>query len=480
MSTLVLLNDVLRLTDNPLLCHEHWLTDRTAPDLKIALLVLDPTQWTGQQFQQARASARRLQLQLQLVEFFRAQLQCHGIALHCVWQPLPQAIKALAQHYQARQLIVAQPLGSEEQQWLQQIQQDSSLSLHIQQLDANSLLTGDLAPEPSGLPLTFSQFRRAREPELNVSPASAVQISGNWCGTVPAEVSADWQQLLRTTTLPAQHCTDLPTEPQQQQRFNDYLYQQQAILHYKQSRNGFCGDWYASFVSTALARGTLSARWLWQQILQFEQHHGQSESSYWLRFELLWREFFRWQLRKIGRQQFSFQGQSQQPLPAAAGDLSAQQQRFRRWCTGQTGVPIIDANMRYLQQHGLMSNRGRQLVASYLVFDLALDWRWGAAFFEQQLLDYDVASNWGNWAYIAGAGPQPGRWFNSIKQALSYDADAAFVRQMLPFLSGQGPQLHRPYAIAGWPAPQHPLWQPFLPSLCPPTFERPDADTGLV
>jgi deoxyribodipyrimidine photo-lyase len=465
MSTLVLLNDVLRLTDNPLLCHEHWLADLAEPGLKIAVLVLDPAQWTGQQCQQVRASTRRLQQQLLLVEFFRAQLQSHGIALHCLWQPMPQAIKTLAHYYQARQLIVAQPVGSEEQQWLQQIQQDRSLSLHIQQLDANSLLTGDLAPELSRLPLTFSQFRRAREPALKVSPASAVQISGNWCHTVPVELAADWQLVLSKTGATEQAVTDLPTEPQQQQRFHHYLYQQQAILHYKQSRNGFSGAWYASFVSTALARGTLSARWLWQQILQFEQHAGQSESSYWLRFELLWREFFRWQLRKIGRQQFSFQGQSQQPLPTPAGDFKAQQQRFQRWCQGQTGVPIIDANMRYLQQHGLMSNRGRQLVASYLVFDLQLDWRWGAAFFEQQLLDYDVASNWGNWAYIAGAGPQPGRWFNSIKQALSYDPDAAFVHQMLPFISGQGAELHRPYPAAGWPAPQHPLWQPFLQTL---------------
>ena len=90
MSTLVLLNEVLRLTDNPLLCHEHWLADQAEPGLKIALLVLDPAQWTSQQFRQVRASTRRLQQQLQLIEFFRQQLQPHGIALHCLWQPAQQ------------------------------------------------------------------------------------------------------------------------------------------------------------------------------------------------------------------------------------------------------------------------------------------------------------------------------------------------------------------------------------------------------
>lgn len=466
MRTLVLFNDVLRLTDNPLLCHELCLPSAAQSDEKIAVLVLDPVQWTGRQYQQVRASQRRLQQQLQLIEYFRQQLQTAGIALHCLWQKMPQAIQSLAERYQAQQLVLAQPHGTEEQQWLLQLQQAPGPLRDIHTLDANSLLTDPLTPDVAKFPDTFSQFRRAREPALHVSPASPTKISGLWRAEVPAEIAADWQQVLATHLCTGiSGAAELASEPVQQQRFIHYVFEQQAIAHYKESRNGFSGDWYASFVSTALARGTLSARWLWQQIQQFEQQYGQSESSYWLRFELLWREFFRWQLRKIGRQQFSFQGQSRTELPKPAGDRQAQQQRFTRWCQGQTGVPIIDANMLFLQQHGLMSNRGRQLVASYLVFDLQLDWRWGAAFFEQQLLDYDVASNWGNWAYIAGAGPQPGRWFNSIKQALSYDADAAFVQQMLPFLPGQGAELHRPYSIAGYPPPQHPLWQPFLAAI---------------
>ncbi len=464
MRTLVLFNDVLRLTDNLLLCHDSWLPQAVPSDEKIAVLVLDPAQWTSQQYQQPRASQRRLQHQLQLVECFRQQLQNAGIALHCLWQSMPQALLDLATRFQAQQLVLAQPHGTEELVWLQQLEQSSSPLQQIHTLDANSLLTGALTPDLAKFPDTFSQFRRVREPALTVSPALLTELNGRWRAEVPADLSTAWQQLL-SQKLDAGMQQNPYTEPLQQQRFQHYLFEQQAITHYKQSRNGFSGDWYASFVSTALARGTLSARWIWQQIQQFELQYGQSESSYWLRFELLWREFFRWQLRKIGRQQFSFQGQSRSELAAPAGDRQAQQQRFTRWCQGQTGVPIIDANMLYLHQHGLMSNRGRQLVASYLVFDLQLDWRWGAAFFEQQLLDYDVASNWGNWAYIAGAGPQPGRWFNSLKQALSYDADAAFVQQMLPFLSGQGAERHRPYAIAGYPPPQHPLWQPFLAAL---------------
>ena len=76
--------------------------------------------------------------------------------------------------------------------------------------------------------------------------------------------------------------------------------------------------------------------------------------------------------------------------------------QFEAWAEGRTGVPFVDANMRELRHSGWMSNRGRQNVASFLVKDLGLDWRLGAEWFESQLLDHDVCSNYGNWNYAAG------------------------------------------------------------------------------
>lgn len=89
---------------------------------------------------------------------------------------------------------------------------------------------------------------------------------------------------------------------------------------------------------------------------------------------------------------------------------------------------FINANMRELNLTGFMSNRGRQNVASYLCHNLNLDWRYGAAYFEEQLVDYDVCSNWGNWAYIAGVGndPRENRSFNIDKQANDYDKDKSY------------------------------------------------------
>ena len=96
---------------------------------------------------------------------------------------------------------------------------------------------------------------------------------------------------------------------------------------------------------------------------------------------------------------------------------------FELWKNGKTNDSFVNANMNELLKTGYMSNRGRQNVASYLVHDLGVDWRLGASWFEHLLLDYDVASNTGNWIYIAGVGndPRANRKFDTIRQAKRYD-----------------------------------------------------------
>jgi len=112
-----------------------------------------------------------------------------------------------------------------------------------------------------------------------------------------------------------------------------------------------------------------------------------------------------------------------------------------------------------------MSNRGRQVVASYLIHDLQQDWRHGAAWFEEHLIDYDPASNWGNWAYLAGAK----RAFNVLRQAREYDPDASYVSLWLPELR-EVPQAlrHTPFLLEGkldYPQLESipESWKPYLP-----------------
>jgi deoxyribodipyrimidine photo-lyase len=195
---------------------------------------------------------------------------------------------------------------------------------------------------------------------------------------------------------------------------------------YKATRNGLTGLDYSSKFSPWLASGALSPRVAYAELKAFEAEHGANDGSYWLWFELLWRDYFRLLHLQHGRKLYTQRGlaQASAVLPPAAHTASA----FNRWCASETGEPLVDAGMRELAATGYLSNRLRQVVASYLIHDLACDWRAGAAWFEAQLLDYDVYSNQGNWLYIAGRGTDPrgGRRFNPQKQTQHHDAGGSY------------------------------------------------------
>lgn len=111
------------------------------------------------------------------------------------------------------------------------------------------------------------------------------------------------------------------------------------------------------------------------------------------------------------------------------------EEEFERWCKGETGFPIVDAGMRELNATGFMHNRVRMIAASFLVKDLLIDWRWGEAYFAQHLMDYELASNNGNWQWVAGCGCDAApyfRVFNPSTQAKRFDPNAAYIRQWVP------------------------------------------------
>lgn len=108
---------------------------------------------------------------------------------------------------------------------------------------------------------------------------------------------------------------------------------------------------------------------------------------------------------------------------------------FARWCNGTTGYPLVDAGMRQMLQTGFMHNRVRMVTASFLTKHLLIDWRWGEAFFAEHLLDYELASNNGNWQWAAGCGCDAVpyfRIFNPTRQQEKFDKDLKYVRQWVP------------------------------------------------
>lgn len=192
--------------------------------------------------------------------------------------------------------------------------------------------------------------------------------------------------------------------------------------HYKQTRNGLIGTTYSTKFSPWLASGALSPRRVFEALRAHERRFGANENTYWIWFELLWRDYFRFLHRQHGSRLYRAAGLSQRSAPPH--DPVA----FRRWCEGRTGEPFIDAAMKELAATGYLSNRMRQNAASFLVNDLVCDFRAGAAWFESMLIDYDPCSNQGNWLYLAGRGtdPRDGRRFEPLRQAVMYDPDGAY------------------------------------------------------
>lgn len=141
--------------------------------------------------------------------------------------------------------------------------------------------------------------------------------------------------------------------------------------------------------------------------------------------ELIWREFFMqilWHFPHIVHKSFK-----------PKYDRIAwrnNKDEFRAWCAGKTGYPIVDAGMRQLNKTGYMHNRVRMITASFLCKHLLIDWRWGEAYFAQKLLDYEMASNIGNWQWVAGCGVDAApyfRIFNPASQTKKFDKDLTYV-----------------------------------------------------
>lgn len=298
------------------------------------------------------------------------------------------------------------------------------------------LYTADLPFPVTQTPDVFTQFRKEVEnfvavrepfdsPKEKLEPLS-VRID---FGEVPelSEFNHEEEDQDPRSAIPFQG-----GESAALRRLKYYLWDSKLISNYKETRNGLIGSDYSSKFSPYLAVGCLSPKLIYSEVKKYESIYGANDSTYWLIFELLWRDFFRFMGKKHGNKIFQFTGTRGIKIEENREDQSL----INKWTQGLTGIPFIDANMRELNKTGFMSNRGRQNVASFFVKDLKQNWIIGAEYFESLLIDYDPCSNYGNWNYVAGVGsdPRQDRYFNIISQANRYDPDGSFVRHWLPEL----------------------------------------------
>jgi deoxyribodipyrimidine photo-lyase len=229
------------------------------------------------------------------------------------------------------------------------------------------------------------------------------------------------------------------------QRLKHYFWDTNCLRSYKETRNEMLGADYSSKFSPWLALGCISPRYIYDQVKQYEKERTKNDSTYWLVFELMWRDFFRFICAKHGNKIFYQSGLQDVNFP-----WKQDWKRFNLWTEGKTGYPLVDANMREIAATGFMSNRGRQNVASFLTKNLGINWQMGAEWFESLLIDYDVCSNWGNWNYTAGIGNDARgfRYFNIPKQSKDYDSKGDYLRHWLPELTSvPSHKIHEPWKL---------------------------------
>lgn len=215
-------------------------------------------------------------------------------------------------------------------------------------------------------------------------------------------------------------------------QIDDFLWGTDNVKQYFETRNQLLGDQFSSRMSAYLSKGCISPKLIYQKLKQYEAERGENKSTYWLFFELMWRDFFRLMAKKHGNAIFKLSGIAEKQNI----NDDANWKFIEKWQCAKTGIPFVDANMKELKHTGFMSNRGRQNVASFFIKDLKQNWVIGAEYFESMLIDYDPCSNYGNWNYIAGVGcdPREERYFNIMTQAKKYDAQGEYVKHWLPQL----------------------------------------------
>ena len=226
-----------------------------------------------------------------------------------------------------------------------------------------------------------------------------------------------------------------------QQLFDDFL---GRIERYDDSRN-FPAVKGPSYLSVHLRFGTISPRLL-ARTAHALMLKGNPGASTWLS-ELIWRDFYFQILHHhphVVRQSFKPAYDAIQWESGAEADAL-----FAAWCEGRTGYPLVDAAMAQINQTGYMHNRLRMVVASFLVKDLGIDWRWGEAYFATHLNDFDLAANNGGWQWASSSGcdAQPYfRIFNPVSQSEKFDPEGKFIRRYQPQLAGLPTKaLHAPW-----------------------------------
>lgn len=417
-NTLYWMTNDLRLDDNPALARAAW-------SRKLLMVYCVDSRWfKAHRYHVASMGSHRWRFLQQSLKSLDRALRDLGQHLRVEYGIPRQQLAMLIRQHNISRLVCARQFGTDEISALSFLAKEFP-ELKIDQVDSSTLFTLD------ELPASLDSMRSGYTPFRKLAEKASVAQPLYIPPSLPASPAQPQNRFPAPDIAPAAANDVSPFaggEPAARQHINSY-FNGELPRHYKQVRNELDGWQNSSKMSAWLNMGCLSPRRLKAELAEYEKQHGSNDSTHWLYVELLWREYFQWLALRAGHKLFSYKGiAGRSPLTCVHPE------RYQKWCHGTTPFPLVNACMRQLKQTGYLGNRGRQIAASCFVNELGMDWRYGAAWFEHQLIDYDVAVNWGNWQYIAGVGVDPRgvRHFNLDKQTDLYDPQGHYRARWAP------------------------------------------------
>lgn len=411
----------LRTQDNS--CLEQVMANHTKA---VAVYCFDPRQFSTTQWGFKKTEKYRARFLIEAVKNLQLNLQKLNIPMLVFYEKSENILPKLVKEYQSEDIYFQKEWTQEEITVIENLKKKLPNSVKLHSFYDQFLFHPDDLPiEISSIPNVFTDFKKILEKYCTVRKVVSI-----------ASPNGDKNEIINTTKNPSLHDLGLEDfefhtnsafpfsggETTGLERLKNYTFETKKLGFYKKTRNGLIGKDYSSKLSPWLALGCLSARQIYWTVKEFEKKEIKNESTYWLIFELIWRDYFKYISMKYGNSIFKIAG-----ILNRSYDWNADNDILNSWIHGETPEPFVNANMIELRNTGWMSNRGRQNVASYFAKTLKMDWRMGAAYFESMLIDYDVHSNYGNWIYTAGVGNDPrDRIFNVKLQAERYDPNGKY------------------------------------------------------
>ncbi|TCD27258.1 DASH family cryptochrome [Pedobacter psychrodurus] len=389
---LVWFRNDLRLHDNEMLVEAIAKSDAILP-----VYILDRRSFGETKYGTLKTGNIRAQFILESVLGLRNSLKKIGGNLLIAEGNPEDIIPQLAQEYEITEVYHHREVAREETHVSTLVENALwKLRINLKHFIGHTLYNKEDLPFPiKDIPDAFNQFKKKIERDSIIKP----------CFLAPDRINVaeviDWGVL--------SSLEDLNLLPQQKDQRSDFefvggeaegLAHLQKVIVAMQQAATTKNLILASKLSAWLAMGSLSPRKVYWEIKKMEGVPNTKAMFNHILLGLLWRDYFRFMFKKYGNTFFSPDGFGSQGLI----DIANEQDNFNKWKNAQTGFAVVDAVMTELNQTGFISNIARQTAALYLINNLEVSWIFGAAYFEEKLIDYNPASNWGNWANIAGVG----------------------------------------------------------------------------